>query len=284
MIQCLSFYTYCSTLALNCSLYTDIKRTIPVSAGYISNGTTSWLIGGFGTIVERIDCVYSYRAFRFGSLGAAGTISWIDCNGVRQSVYNDGSPNWTYIVPCALEGSIIWSGSFGAYMNIGFPCDCGNINTCESYTITASRTTGSGVGSIVYVDCDGITRQIDNLINGQVTTLCARKGSVWNFANNDNIGNINNQGVTGYTGGGTRGIVDNGNCNLCPPLGTYLDQYCSGFDLYYTYANGSCGTYDELYESNSPACGGGFYPYYCNCGNGCVGTFDPCYYYGCFDC
>ena len=287
MAQCISFYTWCSTLGVNCYLYTDIKRTTTVSAGWISDGTTNWAVNSSGMITGTAACVYNYRAYRFGSNGSVGNIYWTDCNGAGQSVHNPGTSNWGYIVPCALEGSVRWAGgSFGAYMNIGFPCDCSNINTCESYTITASRTTGSGLGSIVYVDCDGITQQISNLSNGQVTTICARKGSVWNFATNDYVGNILDQGVTGYTGSGTRGIVDNGVCNLCPPYGTYVDQYCSGVDLYYTYADGNCGTYDAVYQFNSPTCGGGggFYPYYCDCGSGCFGSNDPCYYIGCFEC
>jgi hypothetical protein len=41
----------------------------------------------------------------------------------------------------------------------------------------------------------------------------------------------------------------------CPPEGTFLMATCIGYDLYYRYANGSCGTYDTFIESNSPSCG-----------------------------
>ena len=40
-----------------------------------------------------------------------------------------------------------------------------------------------------------------------------------------------------------------------PAYGTYLSQYCSGYDLYYRYANGSGGYYDTLYQANSTTCG-----------------------------
>jgi len=40
-----------------------------------------------------------------------------------------------------------------------------------------------------------------------------------------------------------------------PPAGTYQGQFCSGFDLYYIYADGSGGTYNQLVQSNSPTCG-----------------------------
>jgi hypothetical protein len=41
----------------------------------------------------------------------------------------------------------------------------------------------------------------------------------------------------------------------CPSNGTFITSYCSGVDLYGTYANGSCGTYDALITSNSGECG-----------------------------
>ena len=44
--------------------------------------------------------------------------------------------------------------------------------------------------------------------------------------------------------------------SLTPPAaGTLLNSYCSGYDLYGTYANGSGGTYNQLIEANSVTCG-----------------------------
>ena len=41
----------------------------------------------------------------------------------------------------------------------------------------------------------------------------------------------------------------------CTPAGTLLSTYCNGYDLHGTYADGSCGTYDELITAYSPDCG-----------------------------
>ena len=41
----------------------------------------------------------------------------------------------------------------------------------------------------------------------------------------------------------------------CPAYGTYLSQFCSGCNLYYRYADGSCGTYD-VNQGCTTACGG----------------------------
>jgi hypothetical protein len=40
-----------------------------------------------------------------------------------------------------------------------------------------------------------------------------------------------------------------------PPAGTFLSSYCSGYDLYYRYADGTGGYYDTLQQSNSASCG-----------------------------
>jgi hypothetical protein len=71
-------------------------------------------------------------------------------------------------------------------------------------------------------------------------------------------------------------------CTSCQPSGTYITYYCSGYDLYYTYADGNCGTYDTLIEYNSATCG--YMDYTCDCGYGCALYANPCYYYGCYNC
>jgi hypothetical protein len=40
-----------------------------------------------------------------------------------------------------------------------------------------------------------------------------------------------------------------------PPAGTLLSTYCSGYDLWGVYANGSGGTYNQVIQYNSPSCG-----------------------------
>lgn len=73
----------------------------------------------------------------------------------------------------------------------------------------------------------------------------------------------------------------------CPAYGTYLSQFCSGCNLYYRYANGSCGTYD-VDQGCTTACGGcccspasgtylsqycSGYDLYYTYSNGCNGTY-----------
>jgi hypothetical protein len=42
---------------VNCYLYSDIKRTTPVSAGWVSDGTTNWTINSSGMITSQAACV-----------------------------------------------------------------------------------------------------------------------------------------------------------------------------------------------------------------------------------
>jgi hypothetical protein len=76
-----------------------------------------------------------------------------------------------------------------------------------------------------------------------------------------------NNGVAPYTlrqvradgNGGTYNDDTNNSpsCGYVPPTprGTYLSQYCSGFNLYYRFADGNYGFYDVLQETNSATCG-----------------------------
>lgn len=41
----------------------------------------------------------------------------------------------------------------------------------------------------------------------------------------------------------------------CRPNGTFITSFCSGCTLFYRYANGSCGTFDQQIETNSQSCG-----------------------------
>lgn len=66
--------------------------------------------------------------------------------------------------------------------------------------------------------------------------------------------------VTKADGNGGTFNVDTPNSPSCgyvapPAFGTYLYQFCSGYDLYYVYADGSGGSYYSLYQANSPTCG-----------------------------
>jgi len=43
--------------------------------------------------------------------------------------------------------------------------------------------------------------------------------------------------------------------SACTPSGTYLGSYCSGSTVYYSYANGSCGTYGVSQGQQNGQCG-----------------------------
>ena len=58
MAQCLPFYSYCSTLTIGCYLYTDIKRTATVAAGWVSDGTTSYQVNSSGVIIATAACQF----------------------------------------------------------------------------------------------------------------------------------------------------------------------------------------------------------------------------------
>jgi hypothetical protein len=71
----------------------------------------------------------------------------------------------------------------------------------------------------------------------------------------------------------------------CLPYGTFLYQYCEDCALYYAYANGTCGEYYELINSNSNTCGPGCgsFGVCCDCGYGCDCGYISCDF-GCYPC
>ena len=260
MAQCLSFYTWCSSLGVNCYLYTDVKRTTTVSAGWVSDGTTNWHVNSSGMIDGSAACSYNVHSYLMQTNGYAGTVSWVDCNGTPQSVYDTGMPGgvpWYAVAVRGIDGSFSFAGSAagiasgGCYLYKGMPCNCNDIDTCESYSVSAT-----GNGNLNWVDCNG-TFHTQYLTNGQTYNVCAKKGRIWNFASSTTIyQDINNQNTSP---GATAGITDNG---ACLPYGTFINTICYGCDLYNIRADGNGGTYQEYVEPNSTSCGCGALPCY----------------------
>jgi hypothetical protein len=448
MAQCLSFYTYCSTLGVGCYLYTDTKRTTPVSAGWVSDGTTSWVVNSSGMITGTLTCPipvtqYATQAgppsggYVYSSTHLGGNFSLAFTSNTTRS-YSDlaVSHNQSYItLTVANSGTIFRSSNAGStFSSIGISglldprsvamsssgqyqliVDWGNGNNygwvyrSTNYGVdwtqlgnspgykawygAAISTSGQyqtvvgdiNTGRIVVSNNYGVSwsnknagswRTIAMSADGQYQlaggfleylTLSTNYGSTWSsivwpwtaqwgYGNTYNWSSVamsssgqymlavadpgviwlsQNYGATwtNQTGNGdswsacsmypsgeimfaaTRGsgadiwrslnyggnwsIVEQNSAQsytsltsvppspACPPYGTYVDQYCSGVDLYYIYADGGCSTYDAIYESNSPTCGGGggFESYYCSCyGYDCDPYPNPCYYYSCSSC
>ena len=56
MAQCIYFFSPCSSLGVGCYLYSDPKRTTPVGAGWLSDGTSSYQINSAGLITSANTC------------------------------------------------------------------------------------------------------------------------------------------------------------------------------------------------------------------------------------
>jgi hypothetical protein len=102
---------------------------------------------------------------------------------------------------------------------------------------------------------------------------------------NTGISNGNWTSIAVAKGSDVPVVIEGNSTSGCKSYGTFLNDYCDGYNLHYIYADGNCGTYENI-EYNSATCGytNESYPYYCDCGGGCGGSVDPCYYNGCFDC
>lgn len=82
----------------------------------------------------------------------------------------------------------------------------------------------------------------------------------------------------------------------CPAYGGFYTDFCSGYNYYYRYHNGSCGYYDVLQASNAANCGyctpsGTYYSQYCSgttlyyrYHNGSCGFYDQVAQYNSYSC
>ena len=263
MAQCLSFYTYCSSLAVNCYLYTDVKRTTPVSAGWVSDGTTNWTINSSGMITGTAACVYEYYAYRVAGTSYAYSvvITWRNCSDILQSVTlnNPGNNQFEYFIDCAMEGTVetnVYLGLNSISKSVYTIADRNNPTQCSSYNHPSSST----AYIMIWKDCNGNkqTQPFNEYIDA--FNFCAQGSAVFQFS----------PSVTRTS-------------NSCLPYGTFIQEVCYGPNLYYRYADGNGGTYEEFVEGNSITCG--YNPYYCSCyGYDCDPYPNPCYYYNCSSC
>ena len=275
MAQCLSFYTWCSPLGVGCYLYTDVKRTTPVSAGWVSDGTTSWVINSSGMITGAAACSYNYYAYRLAVTSPVFSIfiSWIDCSNNFQSInlYNPGNDLYEHIIDCAVEGSIYTNVYMGIQRSVYAVADPTNPNQCTEYSYPTPLYDGSQNNNVmIWKNCNG-DRQIQYFYNPN-SQFQPGPTSAFNFCARGSVVFQASPRVTKSS-------------ELCLPYGTYMGQTCIDCHLYNVYADGNGGTYNTIEELNSPTCECGFTDYYCSCyGYDCDPYPNPCYYYSCSSC
>ena len=131
---------------------------------------------------------------------------------------------------------------------------------CNAPSISVTSSNSSSVTiSVSYSNCT--TMHFESSSNGGGTwgtnsTGCASSFTYSGLASSTSymfrvrITCTSTGGYSGYSN-----VVTQSTSAGCPPYGTYLSQFCSGCNLYYRYANGSCGTYD-VNQGCTTACGG----------------------------
>ena len=181
-------------------------------------------------------------------LGRAST-STITLNNAENGTYaaiNTCSPSR----PSSTDPATIseWKG-----YNHSFAC-------CNAPSITLNSFTSNSITvNVSYSNCTAM--HVEHSSNGGGTWStnsggCAATGSTpSNLASSTSylvrvrITCTSTGGYSGYSN-----IITQTTGAGCPANGTYLSQYCSGCTLYYRYANGSCGTYDQVYSDCTTAC------------------------------
>ena len=115
MAYCLPIYTFCTDVnfGVNCYVYTDPKRTTPVSTGWLSNGGNVYSVNSAGMITAVTAC---------SSCPVVDTYLYISCSGCDlYYVYADGNCG-TYSTLVAYNSSDCGCG--GYYCSCwGWDCD-----------------------------------------------------------------------------------------------------------------------------------------------------------------
>ena len=121
---------------------------------------------------------------------------------------------------------------------------------CDSYY----NNSGQVLTGIDYYDCSGIL--IENVTVGLGEDICASQepfgGDAGFLIFNGPCGSPPTTTTT--TTAAPTTTTSTTTTTTCTPNGTLLSTYCVGQDLWGTYADGSCGTYNQLIEENSPSC------------------------------
>lgn len=205
--------------------YFRIAATVDGSTYYSDNITINdtSLYPAYGTAIGGASCVagtYTLRQIR------------ADGNG---GTYNDdtlNSPTCGYVAP-----------------SYSFTRSVTSVNEGGSFTITLNTNQGGSfaytISGVSSADINGASLT-GSLSSGGVLTVNVTADAITEGTETFTIALNNGQASTSVT------INDT---SVYPAYGTYISQFCSGYNLYYTYANGSGGTYNQLQQSNSATCG-----------------------------
>lgn len=212
------------------------------SGGYISGagGNSGGAAGGNAMLLQTNILLGNYGIIQAGGGAGAGGYNGIHGGGAGANAYGSLTSNFT-----GIAATIIYGGrGYQAYPAQSQGDEWGTLESGGFYQDDAGSSGrpngGSGGGWIV------------RLGRGGVPTGSAGWGT-------DRNNNAKGGGPPGYAiinqnyllSGSIIGTIRE---RINDPAGTYLTQYCSGVDLYGTYANGSGGTYDALIEANSASC------------------------------
>ena len=140
-----------------------------------------------------------------------------------------------------------------------------SIDEDNSTTVTFTvNTTGVANGTTVGYTISGISAADISLsqLTGNIT-ISSNTGSLAFYAIADSTteGNetatiaLNSTDSAGNPTGSLSSSVVINDTSVCPTANQLVSTFCSGYDLYGTYTDGNCGTYNSLIQSNSSSCG-----------------------------
>lgn len=253
---------------LTSSFYIDTNETVTATTLY-------WAVSGTGITVSDFDS---------GSLTGSVSITPAVRSTVNLAIRSDGATegNETFVINFytnAARTTLLTDAVIGGYVignsrpvlisdtsTVSFSITPNrtsvNETTTNSVSFSVSRTDGASSTAYWNVQTmSGTINSSDFTTTGSVSISSGSGSFSITISADQTVEGTESFRVRLYSDSGrtvlvaTSSTITISDTSQYIPAGTYISQYCSGYDLYYTYADGSGGTYDQLAQSNSPTCG-----------------------------
>lgn len=270
-------YTFNSNLVGNVSgefvdegttaiFYIDTNETVTATTLY-------WSVSGTGITVSDFD-----SGALTGSVSITPAVRSTVTIGIRSDGATEGTENFTLrfytnsarttlLTDSAISG-YVYGNSRVVYINdtstVSYSISpaASSVNEGSSITFNVSRT--DGASSTAYWDVQSVSGTVnssDLTTSGSVTISSGSGSFSIAITADQTLEGAETFRVRLYSDSGrtvlvaTSSTVTINDTSQYIPAGTYQGSFCSGYDLYYIYADGSGGTYSSLVQSNSPTCG-----------------------------
>ena len=248
------------------SIYVDSNETVTATTLYWSVSGTGITVGDFdsGSITGSVSITPTVRSTVTLGIKADGATEGSET--FTLSFYTN-SGRTTLLTGLGIGGYVIGNSqsvSINDTSTVSYSVspNTTSVNEGSSVSFTVGRT--DGASSTAYWNIQSISGTVnssDLSTSGSVSIASGSGSFSISITADQTLEGSESFRVRLYTDSGRTALVATSSTitindtSQYVPAGTYQGSFCSGYNLYYIYADGSGGTYNSLIQSNSPTCG-----------------------------